>query len=42
MLNLDTRPPAEALAEVAGHPDILSASVIELPPSGELPPWLCA
>jgi len=42
VLNLDTRPPADALAAVADHPDILSASVIELPPSGELPPWLCA
>ncbi|HUY31818.1 MAG TPA: phosphoglycerate dehydrogenase [Pirellulales bacterium] len=42
VLNLDTRPPADALAAVADHPDILSACVIELPPSGELPPWLCA
>jgi len=40
VLNLDTRPPAEALAAVTDHPDILSASVIELPPSGELPSWL--
>lgn len=40
VLNLDSRPPAAALDEVLGHPDILSASVIELPPAGELPPWL--
>lgn len=40
ILNLDTRPPAEALGEVASHPDILSMSVIELPDAGELPNWL--
>lgn len=40
VLNLDSRPPAEAMNEVLGHPDILSATVIELPMPGELPPWL--
>lgn len=40
VLNLDSRPPAEAMNEVLGHPDILSATVIELPRPGELPPWL--
>ena len=40
VLNLDTRPPAEALAEVQAHPDILSTAVVELPPCGELPGWL--
>jgi D-3-phosphoglycerate dehydrogenase len=40
VLNLDTRPPAAALDEVLSHPDILSASVIALPPAGELPSWL--
>ncbi|OYV78577.1 MAG: phosphoglycerate dehydrogenase, partial [Planctomycetia bacterium 21-64-5] len=40
VLNLDSRPPAEALREVSAHPDILSVSVIELPAAGELPPWL--
>lgn len=40
VLNLDSRPLAEAMNEVLGHPDILSATVIELPTEGELPPWL--
>lgn len=40
VLNLDSRPPAEAMNEVLGHPEILSASIIELPVAGELPPWL--
>ena len=40
ILNLDTRPPAAALDEVASHPDITSVSIIELPPAGELPTWL--
>lgn len=40
VLNLDTLPPPDALAEVLAYPDILSATVIELPPAGELPPWL--
>jgi len=40
ILNLDTRPPATALEEVASHPDITSLSIIELPAAGELPTWL--
>ena len=40
VLNLDTRPPAAALKEVASHPDITSLSIIELPAAGELPTWL--
>jgi D-3-phosphoglycerate dehydrogenase len=40
ILNLDTRPPAAALEEVASHPDITSMSIIELPAAGELPNWL--
>jgi D-3-phosphoglycerate dehydrogenase len=40
VLNLDNRPPAKAIEEVLAHPDILRASVIELPAAGELPPWL--
>lgn len=40
VLNLDSPPPAAALDEVLAHPDILSASVIELPLAGELPHWL--
>lgn len=40
ILNLDSRPPAEALNEVLSHTNILSATVIELPAPGELPHWL--
>ena len=40
VLNLDSRPPDAALAEVAAHPDVLSVNIIELPSSGELPAWL--
>lgn len=40
VLNLDTRPPEDALRAVLEHPDIHSATVIELPEPGELPPWL--
>lgn len=42
VLNLDNRPPAEALKEVLAIPHIVKASVIELPGAGELPPWLAA
>jgi D-3-phosphoglycerate dehydrogenase / 2-oxoglutarate reductase len=40
VLNLDSLPPAAALAEVSGHKDIDSVRVIELPPAGQLPTWL--
>jgi D-3-phosphoglycerate dehydrogenase len=40
VLNLDSRPSDEALAEVAAHPEVLSVSIVELPPAGELPAWL--
>ncbi|MCI0360834.1 MAG: phosphoglycerate dehydrogenase [Planctomycetaceae bacterium] len=40
VLNLDSLPPAAALAEVSGHKDIQSVRVIELPPAGQLPTWL--
>jgi D-3-phosphoglycerate dehydrogenase len=42
VLNLDSLPPAAALAEVTGHKDIQSVRVIELPPAGQLPTWLRA
>jgi D-3-phosphoglycerate dehydrogenase len=41
-LNLDSVPPAAALAEVSSHKDIQSVRVIELPPAGKLPTWLQA
>jgi len=40
VVNLDSYPSPEAMAEVSSHPDILSVSVIRLPVAGETPPWL--
>lgn len=40
VVNLDSTPPREALAEVEAHKDILSLSIIRLPALGEVPPWL--
>ena len=40
ILNLDNRPSAEALQEVADNPAIISVKVIELPAAGYLPAWL--
>jgi D-3-phosphoglycerate dehydrogenase / 2-oxoglutarate reductase len=40
VLNLDNPPPPAAIAEVLAIPGILSATVIKLPPAGELPAWL--
>jgi D-3-phosphoglycerate dehydrogenase len=40
ILNLDSEPPAAALAEVRQLPAITSAIVVRLPPAGKLPGWL--
>lgn len=40
LLNLDCPPPEAALAEVKGHPQISTLSVVKLPAAGELPTWL--
>jgi D-3-phosphoglycerate dehydrogenase len=40
VLNLDSPPTNDALAEVRSHPQISSVTVVKLPPAGELPPWL--
>jgi D-3-phosphoglycerate dehydrogenase len=40
VLNLDTEPSPEALAEVRQLPAITSATVVRLPPAGQLPSWL--
>ncbi len=40
VLNLDAEPSAEALAEVRQLPAIISATVVKLPPAGQLPGWL--
>jgi D-3-phosphoglycerate dehydrogenase len=39
VLNLDSPPPEEAVAEVRAHPQISSLSVVKLPPAGEMPRW---
>jgi D-3-phosphoglycerate dehydrogenase len=40
VLNLDNLPSQQAMDEVLGHPKVRSAAVIQLPPAGQLPPWL--
>jgi len=40
VLNIDGVPPQVAVDEVLQHESIHSAHVIELPPFGQLPPWL--
>jgi D-3-phosphoglycerate dehydrogenase len=40
VLNLDDIPSEEAMAEVRAHPAINHAVIIQLPPAGQLPPWL--
>ena len=39
VLNLDSPPPEEALAEVRAHGRISSVCVVRLPPAGEMPAW---
>ena len=40
VLNLDSAPPLEALAEVKRHPAIRSLQFVKLPAMGDLPAWL--
>lgn len=40
VLHLDSRPSEGAVQEIEGLPGITSAKVVELPPAGQLPPWL--
>jgi len=42
VVKLDSVPPDSAIEEVKAHPEVLSVSVIKLPKSGEMPPWLSA
>jgi D-3-phosphoglycerate dehydrogenase len=39
VLNLDSQPPDEAIAEVRAHPQISSISVVKLPLPEAMPPW---
>jgi D-3-phosphoglycerate dehydrogenase len=40
VVNLDSAPPAEALEQLTANPNILSVSLVKLPKSGVMPPWL--
>ncbi|MFM7843007.1 MAG: phosphoglycerate dehydrogenase [Planctomycetota bacterium] len=40
VLNLDSIPSVEAIAEVARQPDVRLVKVISMPAAGESPPWL--
>jgi D-3-phosphoglycerate dehydrogenase len=40
VVNLDSTPPAEALEQLKANPNILSVSLVKLPPAGQLPTWL--
>jgi D-3-phosphoglycerate dehydrogenase len=40
VLNLDSDPSAEALAEVLAHPEVQAVEVVRLPPAGAPLPWL--
>jgi D-3-phosphoglycerate dehydrogenase len=39
VLNLDSQPPDEAIAEIRAHPQISSISLVRLPPAEAMPPW---
>ncbi len=39
VLNLDSQPPDEAIAEIRAHPQISSISVVKLPAADEMPSW---
>jgi D-3-phosphoglycerate dehydrogenase len=40
VLSLDSQPPAEALAEVLALGEVTRASIVKLPPAGEVPTWM--
>jgi D-3-phosphoglycerate dehydrogenase len=40
VLNVDSEPPPEAIAEVAAHPDVTGVELVKLPPAGSPLPWL--
>ncbi|MDZ4784361.1 MAG: phosphoglycerate dehydrogenase [Planctomycetia bacterium] len=40
VMNLDGLPPEAAMEAIRKSPDILGASIIQLPPAGQLPSWL--
>lgn len=40
VLNLDSQPSAEALAEVQAHPEVSGVELVRLPPEGAGAPWM--
>jgi len=40
VLVLDSPPPAEAMAEVLALDEVAGASIVNLPPAGQLPTWM--
>jgi len=40
VIGLDSQPPAQALAEVLALPEVVSAWIVKLPPTGEVPSWM--
>jgi D-3-phosphoglycerate dehydrogenase / 2-oxoglutarate reductase len=40
VLNVDEEPSPEALAEIAGHPEVTGVDLVKLPPAGAVLPWL--
>jgi len=40
VLNVDSEPSAEALAEIATHPEVSGIEIVKLPPAGTPLPWL--
>ena len=40
VLNLDSKPTADALEEIKGHPDITQVQIVSLPEAGAPLPWL--
>ena len=40
VLALDSQPPAEALKDILAIEDVTKATIVKLPPAGELPSWM--
>jgi len=40
VLNIDSKPSAEALGEVAAHPEVTGVELVTLPPAGAPLPWI--
>ena len=40
VLALDSQPPAEALAEILAQDEVAGATIVKLPPAGDVPAWM--